>query len=113
MERSFLKRFKILLLVLSGITLVTACNPPTVDGPVVSCVISLDKGRFNCGMRSLDYKKDGAGEWTNVNLNIYGPIEETPYRELTCISTEDWLTKVKPKIKEGAQYWIDYSGKQR
>ena len=91
------------------------CNPPTLEAPVTSCVLSFTHGKFNCGPRILDYKveREKVGEWQNIELNIIGPIEELPHRDLVCVTTEDWLTKVKPTLKKGHDYFIDSSGKMR
>lgn len=98
-------------LILIGLTLVTACEPPTIDGPVTTCVVSLTRGQFNCGPRILDYKteREKVGEWQNIELNVIGSIEEIPQKELVCVTTEDWLTKIKPTLKKGHDFWVDYN----
>lgn len=90
--------------------LLASCNSPTIEEPVTSCVISFDKMRFNCGPRVLDYKqpREKVGEWLNIELNILGDIQEIPQRELVCVTTEDWLTKIKPTLKKGSDFYNDY-----
>ena len=114
MEKFYSRKFKTLLL-LSGITLVIGCNPPTIEDPVTSCVLSFAHGRFNCGPRILDYKaeRDRVGEWQNIELNIIGPIDEITERDLVCVSMKDWLGKVKPTLKKGHDFWVDYNAKSK
>lgn len=85
------------------------CNAPSVEEPVTSCVLSFVHGRFNCGPRVLDYKveREKVGEWQNIELNIIGPIEEIPEKDLVCVTMNDWLTKVKPTLKKGHDYFVD------
>lgn len=57
----------------------------------------------------LDYKIDRSmvGEWVDPDSLVEMPIEECP--DLMGISVEDWLTRVRPKLKEGHDYWKDYN----
>ena len=45
------------------------------------------------------------GEW--VTTVEYKSLNDVPIN-LACFSLEDWLKKLKPKLKEGAQYHKDY-----
>lgn len=114
MEKSFLRKLKTLLL-LSGMIYLQGCNSPSLEAPVTSCVLTFEHGRFNCGPRILDYKveREKVGEWQNIELNVIGSLDEIPHRDLVCVTMEDWLLKVKPTLKKGHDYWIDYKGKMR
>lgn len=55
------------------------------------------------GMRSLDYKKDNVAEW--IEPPVFEPIENA--NNAVCFSLEDWLTKIKPTLREGSKAWND------
>jgi len=146
-----------------GITLLTACRPPTLKDPQPSCVISLRLGTFNCGPRNLDYQleREKVGEWADLSYNLYGSISQlqdksllnehtsilndlelkldsdydgdiknapsefqklysiekfrvsllTQSLELVSFTTESYLLKIKPRMKEGHDYFMDKNSK--
>ena len=92
-----------------GVITLTACNSvPTVSKPVYSCVTSQKFQVCKCGMRNLDYKtsREAVGEWVDINALETKPLDQCP--DMVGISLEDWLTKVKPTLKEGSDAWYDY-----
>lgn len=111
-----LKKFKIALPLMSGITLAilfSGCNAPTIKGSVYSCVTSQKNQVCKCGQRYLDYKLGHAkvGEWVNVNSLEIIPLESCP--DLVGFSLDHWLTKIKPTLKEGADYSSSLKSSQR
>lgn len=101
-EKFFLKK-SIMLLAMSGVILLIGCNSPTVKEPVQSYIINTNEMIVASGMRSLDYKKDDVGEW--VEPPQFLDIEQA--NNAVCFSLEDWLTKIKPTLKEGREAWLD------
>lgn len=98
---------------MSGISTLTGCKAPTVKGDIDSCVTSLKFGVAKCGARNLDYQTERktVGEWKDVSKLITKPIQEMP--DMVCIGLEDWLTRVKPTLKEGHDFWKDKGGKTK
>jgi hypothetical protein len=45
------------------------------------------------------------GDWTSEVEFI--PLETAP-ENMMCFSMEDWLRVVKPTLREGTQYYLDY-----
>jgi hypothetical protein len=88
---------------MSGVILLAGCNSPTVKEPVQSYIINTNEMIVASGLRSLDYKKDDVGEWVEPPQFI--AIEFA--HNAVCFSLEDWLTKIKPTLKEGRQAWLD------
>lgn len=90
-------------LAMSGVILLIGCNSPTVKDPVQSYIINTNEMIVASGMRSLDYKKDDVGEW--VEPPQFLGIEFA--HNAVCFSLEDWLTRIKPTLKEGREAWLD------
>jgi hypothetical protein len=96
-------------MLVSGTLLLTACKftPPTVQGAVYSCVTSQKFQVCKCGNRIIDYTQESSvvGEWENIeNLEIL-PISECP--DLVGFSLDDYIARIKPKLKEGSNYYHD------
>lgn len=102
-----------LLLLVIGITCLTACDFPNIKEPVNSCVISFSQNRFNCGLRDLNLKKENVGDWTDTTKNTHGGLESIPEKELVCFYTSDYLKQIKPTLKEGHAFWVDYTERNR
>jgi len=98
---------------MSGIITLTACNSPTVKEPVESFVTSNKFQVYKSGNRTLDYKqsRELVGEWVSGSVSEPMPLEEMP--DSVCFSLESWLTKIKPKLKDGHDFWNDYNGTKR
>ena len=142
-----------------GMVTLTACDPPTIQEPQPSCVISIRLNTFNCGPRNLNYQSErkSVGEWSDLSYNLYGSIDQlrdgsildahksilsdldlkieemydgdiknapkefqriysiekfrvdllSQSLELVSFTTESWLTKIKPKLKEAHDFYVD------
>lgn len=102
-EVKFFSKKLMMPLVMIGVILLTGCNSPTVKEPVRSYIINTNEMIIASGMRSLDYKKDNVAEW--IDSPTFEPIEAA--NNAVCFSLEDWLTKIKPTLKEGSMAWRD------
>ena len=93
----------------SGLIMLTACKIPTVEVPVDSCVTSKQFQLSKCGQRNLDFKKERStvGEWVDISKLEEKPLDEM--EDQVCFSLESWLTKIKPRLKEGSD---SYHNKQ-
>lgn len=81
-----------------------SCKAPTVSGVVESCVTSQQYQVSKCGNRIIDYtqKREVVGEWQDITKLVIKPLAETP--DQVCFSLDNWLTKIKPKLKEGSDF---------
>jgi hypothetical protein len=83
--------------------------PPTVKGTVYSCLTSQEFQTCKCGDRIIDYKQDRniVGEWANSASLTIRPLSECP--DIVGFGLDEWLVRIKPTLKEGHDYWIDWS----
>ena len=88
-----------------------SCNSPTVTGSLDSCVTSQKFQVSKCGKRIIDYKqkREVVGEWEDVSKLEIKPISDTP--DQVCFSLDNWLTKVKPTLKEGSDFFHNQKSK--
>lgn len=58
------------------------------------------------GDKNFNIRDDhnNVGEWTTEL--VFVPLDQVP-TNLACFSLETWLTKIKPKLKEGARQYRD------
>ena len=86
--------------------ILSGCKPPTIKEPLNMYAINLDFQEAGKGLKNLNIRDDASlvGEW--VNEVVFMPLEDSP-NNLMCFSMEDWLLKVRPKLKEGARYYRD------
>lgn len=91
--------------ILCGI--LSSCKPPTIKEPVKMYAISIKYQEAGVAFKNLNIrsKSKHVGEWTTDF--IFLPLNEIP-ENIMCLSMEDWLVIVKPKLKEGAEYYDDY-----
>lgn len=94
------------------ITLI-GCNSPTVENDVESCVTSKKFQVSKCGARVLNYKEKRSmvGEWRDTEKLTIKPLEQMD--DQVCFSLESYLTKIKPKLKEGHDFWADNGKKKK
>lgn len=85
----------------------SSCNPPTIKEPVEFFAISHTYSEAGKGFKNLNIVSEVStiGEW--VGDIEFIPLEMTP-TNMMCFSMETWLKKIKPKLKEGGQYYQDH-----
>lgn len=83
-----------------------SCNPPTVKKPVEMFAINFKFNAAKIGKKNLNIKakKKYVGEWVKKPELI--PVHEVP-ENIMCFSMKTWLKTIKPKLKEGSQYYRD------
>ena len=84
-----------------------SCKAPTFKKPLKMYAVNQKFNEAGVGFKNLNYKlkdKSKVGEW--VTDPAFIPLHEAP-NNMMCFSTEDWLKKVKPKLKEAHDYYFD------
>ena len=91
--------------------MLSACNPPTIKKPVRMYAISTKLNAAAKGKKYLNFKmkKRYVGEWTKKPVAI--GLNEAP-ENFMCFSMGTWLTVIKPKLKEGSDYYHDKKSKK-
>lgn len=91
-------------LLTSGLMLLVMCSCKTftIKEPVPMYIVNSDLMATAYGEKdfNLNHDPDKVGEWTSGPM--FTKNEEAPVN-LMCFSLEYWLTRFKPKLKEGAQ----------
>ena len=100
---------KVLLIGSLLLSLFSCSTVPDITVPLNSCTTSFTFKEALCGQRNLDYKTGHAkvGEWIDSSKLV--KISTINMPDMVCFSTEDWLTKLKPLLKEGADYWTNHN----
>ena len=99
-----------MLLIGSLLLSVYSCSTvPDLTDPVNSCTTSYVYKEALCGSRDLDYKTghSSVGEW--VDSSKLTKMSTINMPDMVCFTTSDWLLKMKPLFKEGADYWVNHS----
>ena len=93
---------------MSGLITLAGCRPPTISDPIFSCVTTNKFQSALCGERSFDYQgtPEKTGEWIDSTKLELKSTEEMP--DMMCVGLEDWLTKVKPRMKETSIYFHNH-----
>lgn len=97
---------KILMIGATLLLSLSACKPPTIKNPVKMYAISQSFDEAGAGYKNLNIrsKKKYVGEW--VTEVEFIPLQDAP-NDMMCFSMKNWLTAIKPKLKEGAEYYHD------
>lgn len=86
--------------------IVSCKNSPTIKKPVEMYAVSLRFNEAAKGTKQLNYKakKESVGEWLKPDELEFLPLHEIP-QELQCFSQKTWLKVVKPKLKQGSEFY--------
>lgn len=82
-----------------------SCNSPTIEEPVKMYQVNQNFYEAGVGFKNLNYKtkdREKIGNW--LEAPEFLPLNEVP-NDLTCFGTDDWLKKIKPKLKEAHDYY--------
>lgn len=82
-----------------------SCKAPTIKEPLTMYSVNQKFNEAAKAKKNLNYKipkRKDVGEW--IKKPIFIPLHEAP-ELMMCFSLEDWLTKVKPKLKEAHDYY--------
>jgi hypothetical protein len=70
-------------------------------------ILSLKYTEAGNAYKNLDITSDPSSVGSWVTEVQFLPLHELP-QDLMCFTLKDWLTKVRPTLKEGAQYYKDH-----
>ena len=81
-----------------------SCTPPTIKNPVKMYAVNIGYQEAGVGLKNLNILSNEVGEWSSEI--IFTPLDDAP-NNMMCFSMETWLLRIKPKLKEGNEYYND------
>jgi len=85
---------------------IVSCKPVTIKEPVITYSINTEFFEACVARKNFDIRSepDTVGEFVEEVQFI--PLDTAP-KNMMCFTMENWLTLIKPKLKEGAQQYKD------